>query len=156
MGCQMQYPSGNATIRKLPLCSSVLTKKLRSNSGKSSATNIGSSSMCRHTKQRLLFLAKNRVPVIISECTLPDADWKDILSQTALFPEPPSVIVLAGATQSALWAEAVDLGAFDVLVLPLQEIEVSRIVTSAWLMFQRKSSWTAKMRAGRGFDMIAV
>jgi DNA-binding response OmpR family regulator len=85
------------------------------------------------------FLTKERVPVIISEFTLPDAAWKDILSQTVLFPEPPSVLVLAAATQASLSTDILNSGAFAVLVVPFDESEVNRIVTSAWVSFQRNS-----------------
>src|ERR1700704_5156955 len=42
------------------------------------------------------FLCLDRVPVIVCERDLPDGTWKDILGDTAVFPNPPALVVTSG------------------------------------------------------------
>jgi hypothetical protein len=45
-------------------------------------------------------------------------------------------IVSAAWTDARLWAEVLNLGAYDVLVKPYQQSEVSRILQHAWRTFE--------------------
>jgi DNA-binding NtrC family response regulator len=70
-------------------------------------------------------LSRRNIPVVICESSLPDGDWKDLLDKA------PRVIVTARHANDALWAEVLNLGGYDVLAQPFDEVEVSRVVTSA-------------------------
>ena len=50
----------------------------------------------------------------------------------AMVLEPPRLVVLASAANRTLWAEAINLGAYDVLAKPLDKTEVQQVVIRAW------------------------
>jgi len=59
-------------------------------------------------------------------------------------PDPPFLVVTSRLADDRLWAEALNLGAYDVLAKPFDKTEVNRIVRSAWLRWtNRKPSATA-------------
>ena len=55
----------------------------------------------------------------------------DILENILLLPDPPVLIVTSPADEY-LWAEALNVGAYDVLVKPFDASEVVRVLDSAW------------------------
>jgi DNA-binding response OmpR family regulator len=65
--------------------------------------------------------------VILCEARL---NWKDILSYLAEVLDPPPLI-LTSRMDERLWAEALNLGSWDVLIKPFDRTEVRRVVTSA-------------------------
>lgn len=80
---------------------------------------------------------------MICERDLPDASWTDLLEQAAALPEPPYIIVTSRHADDRLWAEALNLGAYDVLAKPFDAGEVIRIVSLAWLHRREKFSGTS-------------
>lgn len=79
----------------------------------------------------LEFLAENHAPVVICECDLEPGNWKDVLDEVLALPQPPCVIVTSRLADDYLWAEALNVGAYDVLAKPFETEEVIRIVSSA-------------------------
>lgn len=71
------------------------------------------------------YLSGGGSPVVICERSLPDGDWKDLLGKT------PRLIVTSRVTDEALWAEVLNLGGYDVLAQPFDELEVRRVVALA-------------------------
>ena len=92
-------------------------------------------------------------PVVICERDLPLGDWKDLLEHTRHLKNPPLVIVASRHADDSLWAEALNLGAYDVLAKPFDRIEIIRVVTSACLRWcrdrARLEGW-GLLRAGAG------
>jgi DNA-binding response OmpR family regulator len=87
-----------------------------------------------HTyREALGELSRIRVPVVLSECQLPDGNWKDVLGQLALMIERPRLIVFSRNAEDRLWAEVLNLGAFDLLTTPFREHELVFTIGSAWL-----------------------
>jgi DNA-binding response OmpR family regulator len=80
--------------------------------------------------QRLL--VSERVQVVLAERKLNDGDWKDLLAITADMPDPPQLIVISRDGDERLWAEVLNLGAWDVLVKPFHPKEVFRTIHAAW------------------------
>jgi DNA-binding response OmpR family regulator len=78
-------------------------------------------------------LGRNRVPVVLCEERLGDGDWKDVLSQLALIPDRPRLIVFSRNADERLWGQVLDLGGFDVLATPFRDDELVFTVGSAWL-----------------------
>jgi DNA-binding NtrC family response regulator len=78
-------------------------------------------------------LRQNRVPVVISERDLLPGTWQEIFVEAAQSPLPPFVIVTSRLADESLWAEALNIGAYDVLAKPLDAQEVVRVVSLAWL-----------------------
>jgi DNA-binding response OmpR family regulator len=59
--------------------------------------------------------------VVVCERDLPPGSWKDVLEQVTILSDPPSLIVTSRLADERLWAEALNLGAYDVLAKPLTE-----------------------------------
>jgi DNA-binding response OmpR family regulator len=76
-------------------------------------------------------------PVVVCERDLPLGDWRDLLEHTRHLTSPPLVIVTSLPADDSLWAEALNLGAYDVLAKPFDRIEVIRVITSACLRWCR-------------------
>jgi DNA-binding NtrC family response regulator len=69
--------------------------------------------------------------VILTEATLPDGRWLDVLHLAREYPKEVEVIVTDPQADAHFWAEALNLGAYDLLALPFYEPEVRRILHNA-------------------------
>lgn len=94
-------------------------------------------------------LAQHHVHVVLCDPKLPDGTWKDLLATLEQTPEPPQLIVTAHQADDRLWAEVLNLGAWDVLVKPFHAKEVYRTVHLAW------RHWTDTRRLPRRIGVSA-
>jgi DNA-binding NtrC family response regulator len=78
-------------------------------------------------------LGKDRLQIVVCEKNLGSDSWRDLLDQMCQLPDPPSLIVSSRFADEYLWAEALNLGAYDVLTAPFDPAEVVRVFSSAWL-----------------------
>ena len=85
-------------------------------------------STCR---EAITFARRTGTSVIICEQGLQDGDWKDVLRDCDTLPSRSSLIVTSRLADSALWAEVLNLGAYDVLVQPFDPDEVYRVILLA-------------------------
>jgi two-component system response regulator PilR (NtrC family) len=69
--------------------------------------------------------------VVLTEAALPDGDWLDALHLARESPHEPEVIVTDPLADARFWAEALNLGAYDLLAQPFYEPEVRRILNNA-------------------------
>jgi len=83
-------------------------------------------------------LSQDRVPIVICERDLDGNSWIDLLAEATALPEPPYVIVTSRLADEHLWAEALNLGAYDVLAKPFDPEEVIRVVSLAWLHWREQ------------------
>ena len=65
--------------------------------------------------------------------------WKEMLAQSMDLPDPPLLIVTSTLADSYLWAEALNLGAYDVLAKPFEPSEVRRIISLAGIHWTDKN-----------------
>ncbi len=86
-------------------------------------------STCRDAE---IFLSENLVAVLISDCNLPDGDWKDILGALSCVCCAPALIVASHLAEERLWAEVLNLGGYDLLIKPFDLKEASRVISMAW------------------------
>jgi DNA-binding NtrC family response regulator len=86
------------------------------------------------------WLISHRCAVVISACRLPDGTWKDILELVMELSHPPNLIVSSRLADERLWAEVLDLGAYDLLATPFQAEEVVPVVSIACDSWRRKSA----------------
>jgi DNA-binding NtrC family response regulator len=91
---------------------------------------------CRTLASALKALRKLRVPVVVCESDLRPGTWKEVLEELSTLPDPPFLIVTSRLADERLWAEALNLGAYDVLAKPFDGTEVTRIVGMAWLRWK--------------------
>jgi DNA-binding response OmpR family regulator len=76
--------------------------------------------------------------VVVCESDLRPGTWKEVLEQLRTLPDPPFLIVTSKFADDRLWAEALNLGAYDVLAQPFDGMEVTRIVSIAWLRWENR------------------
>jgi len=81
-------------------------------------------------------LSEQEIPIVISEDNLSPDTWQALLQHISLLPDPPLLIVASRLADERLWAEALNLGAWDVLAKPFDTQEVTRVVASAWRHWQ--------------------
>lgn len=92
-------------------------------------------------RQAMAELKREQITVVISERNLIDGNWKDVLSLLAAILNPPRLVVVSRRTDDALWIEVLNMGGFDLISAPLQEVEVVYAVGSAlldWMEAQRQ------------------
>ena len=68
-------------------------------------------------------------PVVLTEAKLDDGGWRDLLRLTRL--KGSELVVTDAFADARFWAEAINLGAFDVLAQPFHRTEVQRVLASA-------------------------
>ena len=76
-------------------------------------------------------LQQDEYDVILTEATLPDGNWVDTLHLAREIPREVEVIVTDRQADSRFWAEALNLGAYDLVAQPFYEPEVRRILFNA-------------------------
>lgn len=84
----------------------------------------------------LSFLGRADTSVLICESDVLAGNWSDVLDQIHSVPHPPAVIVTSKFADDRLWAEALNLGAWDVLAKPFDRNEVLRSIKIAWQHWQ--------------------
>ena len=78
-------------------------------------------------------LRDRKFNLVLTAATLPDGDWLDVLESAQRKSPPLQVIVTDPLADARLWAEALNRGAYDLLVQPFYEPEVQRILSHACL-----------------------
>ena len=90
--------------------------------------------------------------VILTEAALPDGYWQDVLQVARQsFPET-EVIVTDPLADGRFWAEALNLGAYDLLAQPFYESEVRRILSNACTRVSRGPVAPLTMSASAGLQ----
>jgi DNA-binding NtrC family response regulator len=77
-------------------------------------------------------LRSGKFAAVICERDLPVGDWRDLLEHASRFERAPYVIVASRHADERLWAEALNLGAYDVFRKPFDQLEVVRVLSLAW------------------------
>jgi DNA-binding response OmpR family regulator len=80
----------------------------------------------------LALLQQHDIAVVLCERELLPGTYIDLLEHIIAKPNPPSLIVASRLADESLWAEALNLGAWDVLAKPFDPSEVLRSVKSGW------------------------
>ena len=79
--------------------------------------------------------------VVICDGRLPDGNsWKDLLHEMRKMQDPPPLIVADRLADDRLWAEALNLGAYDLLAKPFDGKEVWHAVTTACRSHENKQA----------------
>ena len=99
--------------------------------------------------EAMSFLGENQIAVLVCERDLPDGDWRTVLDSLSTLPLPPLVVVTAPDAEDALWAEVLNLGAYDVLSKPFERTEVMRVISLAWRHWKDQSRRRLRKPADR-------
>jgi DNA-binding NtrC family response regulator len=93
-------------------------------------------------REALAFLREQHFGVVIANSELPDGTWQDFLDELATLPHPPNLVVASRLADERLWAEALNLGAYDLLPTPFEPDEVLRVTYLAWDAWRRTGTLT--------------
>ena len=88
--------------------------------------------------QRQLRTGGNGFALVVCDHELMPGTWRDLLADLLPIVQAPLLIVSSRLGDDRFWAEALNLGAYDVLVKPFDQDEVRRVLTSAWARWARK------------------
>jgi DNA-binding NtrC family response regulator len=86
----------------------------------------------RELASALDLLQQHEIAVVLCERDLLPGSYIDMLEHISALPNAPSLIVVSRLADERLWAEALNLGAWDVLAKPFDRNELVRSVKSAW------------------------
>jgi DNA-binding NtrC family response regulator len=92
--------------------------------------------------EAISFLEAQPIAVVICDDNLRDGTFRDVLELTASRPNPFRLIVASHFVDNRLWAEALNLGAYDVLAIPFRAAEVFHCVSLAWRRWKDGSDHT--------------
>ena len=99
----------------------------------------------------LAIIRAQTIPVVLCETDLVPGTWRDLLDQIARTPDPPAVIVSSRLADDRLWAEALNLGAWDVLARPFVKSEVFQSVSAAWRHWWNRQERPASTGLGKNY-----
>jgi DNA-binding NtrC family response regulator len=95
--------------------------------------------------------------VVICDHCLPDGDWRGVLAEVNNMQDRPAFIVSSRLADERLWAEALNLGAFDLLLgSPFDSEEVLRVTQSASLASREVGERGNARRPGAEFPRDCV
>jgi DNA-binding NarL/FixJ family response regulator len=109
---------------------------------------------CINFSAALSVLRDRPSEVVVCERDLQPGSWKDVLEHLTILPDPPSLVVTSRHADERLWAEALNLGAFDVLAKPFDRTEALRVIGAAWRAWGRPARVSA--REGRHTYKVAA
>jgi len=82
-------------------------------------------------EQARRMIAGDPYQVILTEARLPDGNWVDVLNLAREATPTSEVIVTDRFADARFWAEALNLGAYDLIAQPFAATEVQRILSNA-------------------------
>jgi DNA-binding NtrC family response regulator len=88
-------------------------------------------------------LTKQPFDVILTEGALADGGWRDVLQLARQVSPDAEVIVTDPGADGHFWAEALNLGAYDLVAQPFYPAEVQRILGNACSRMTRPASIAA-------------
>ena len=87
----------------------------------------------RSLRSGLSVLRRQKASIVVTEENLAAGSWRDVLEAARQLPTPPLVIVSSLHADDHLWAEALNLGAYDVMCRPIEHGEAVRLFRGAWI-----------------------
>lgn len=91
----------------------------------------------RGLAQGLALLRRTPYAAIVTDASLGDGTWRDVLAHTHRSGRGCAVIVTDRLADDELWAEVLEAGAYDLLAQPFEPDEVRRVVENACIEFMR-------------------
>jgi DNA-binding response OmpR family regulator len=83
-------------------------------------------------------MAKTEAGVLVVGEELPDqCTWRDALGISQSMAAHPLLIVASRLADERLWAEVLNIGAYDVLATPFDPSDVYRVISFAWQTWRR-------------------
>jgi DNA-binding response OmpR family regulator len=93
-------------------------------------------------QEALGIIERDETPVVLYDRGFGDDGWREMLQGVDGWERPPHVIVASDSSETALWAEVINLGGFDLLVKPFTPKELFWVISLAW------RQWHVQPRGG--------
>lgn len=93
----------------------------------------------------LAVMRRREIGVVICDRDASPRTWIDMLEELRLVRNAPPLIVTSRQADERLWAEALNLGAYDVLAKPFELKELVRSVSMAWLHWHHRNQAPARV-----------
>jgi DNA-binding response OmpR family regulator len=87
------------------------------------------------------------ISIVVCDRDWMGEEWKYLLDRFAGLARPPLLIVTSRLADDRLWAEALNLGAYDVVAKPFDAAEVGRIAGLACAQWHGRSAAPAVMHS---------
>ena len=87
--------------------------------------------MAETVQQARALLSQRRYDVVLTDSSLADGDWRDVLDVIRESPHEAQLVVTDAHADERLWSEALNLGAYDLVAQPFYVPEVRRILSNA-------------------------
>lgn len=81
------------------------------------------------------WLRRRSVRVVICDDELSDGHWQNLWEILRRMPVPPVFIVSAYLADERLWAEVLNMGAYDIITKPFRGAEIARVLAQAFRAF---------------------
>ncbi len=81
-------------------------------------------------------LRHSQIGVVITDSRHPDCCWNEVLEAANQTEGQPSVIISSRLADDRLWAEVLNTGGFDLLLMPFDRTEMLHCIASAWRNWQ--------------------
>ncbi len=92
-------------------------------------------------------LCEDSFSIVVCDSELLDGSWRDVNNYVADLESPPKIILAGRADDLYQWAEALNLGAYDVLVKPLDKAEILHVFRLAWHASRRRIDGSSATRS---------
>ena len=93
-----------------------------------------------------------RAAVVLFDDDMPGGNWRPFLAAIDGMKTPPALIVTPSFAGERIWAEALNLGAFDLLFKPFDRCEATRVIAAAirqmYPMFGLRSDYARSLNFG--------
>lgn len=76
-------------------------------------------------------LLREEVDLVITDVSLPDGNWVDVLRLTVQTSPHPGILVHSRVVSDRLWSEVLWRGAYDMLIAPYSSKDVCRVIEGA-------------------------
>ena len=95
---------------------------------------------CDDGKAPASLLGEGEVPILLCDRDTHPELWRQLLAQCEDLAHPPCLIVTSRLADDRLWAEALNLGAYNVLAKPFDATEVTCILGQAYLHWRHRAA----------------
>ena len=99
-------------------------------------------SLSRTLASALTAVRQAEFAVIVCESSLGPGSWKDLMEDTQDMMNSSVFIVTSLRADDRLWAEALNLGAYDVVAKPFHPAELTRVVNLACMRWQQRAQYS--------------
>ena len=92
-----------------------------------------------HTwREAFQVLERVDISLVICERECPEGNWRELFGRIEEQGNPVPFVVCSESPGLELWAEAINLGAFDVLAKPFDMVDVLRMVPASWQYYRHQ------------------